>query len=139
MPINAGTVTLLFTSLDDSPELLERAGEEATQALHRAHYRLLKTAVGAVGDLEVKWLGDGWMVAFPAAVAAARCAIAMQQAARRRAVGTPLAVRVGLNVGEALKDETDYLGTPVLIARRLCDHARGGQILCTGAVLGLLG
>ena len=41
-------------------------------------------------------------------------------------------------MGEALTDETDYLGTPVLIARRLCDHAAGGQILCTKVVAALL-
>src|SRR5262245_48730643 len=96
----AGIVALLFTDLANSRELLERAGDEATQGLLRAHYRLLKTAVGMGGGHEVKWLGDGWMVAFRAAVDAARCAIAMQQAAQRRAVGTRLAVRVGLNVGE---------------------------------------
>ncbi len=48
----------------------------------------------------------------------------MQQAARRRAAGERLALRVGLHAGEALREETDYLGTPVVIARRLCAQAQ---------------
>jgi class 3 adenylate cyclase len=121
----AGIVALLFTDLANSRERLERAGDEATQGLLRAHYRLLQTAVGMGGDREVQWLGDGWLVAFGAAVDAVRCAIAMQQAAQRRNVGTRLAVRVGLVGGGG--GQTDYLGTPVLIARQLCDLAQGGR------------
>ena len=86
----------------------------------------------------MKWLGDGLMVAFPSAAAAVRCAVAMQQAARRRGGGERLVIRVGLNAGEALREETDYFGTPVVVARRLCDRAEGGQILCTQLVAGLL-
>ena len=48
----------------------------------------------------------------------------MQQAARRRAAGERLAIRVGLHVGEALREESDYFGTagrdrpPALRSRR---------------------
>jgi hypothetical protein len=45
---------------------------------------------------------------------------------------------VGLNAGEAFRDEADYFGTPVVVARRLCDRASGGQILCSELVAGLL-
>jgi class 3 adenylate cyclase len=71
------------------------------------------------------------MVAFPSAADARRCAIAMQQASRRPVQGERLTIRVGLNAGEALREAADYFGTPVVIARRLCDRADGGQILCT--------
>src|SRR5262249_51306334 len=72
------------------------------------------------------------------AAEAVRCAIAMQQAARRRAAGERLSIRVGLNVGEVKREESDYFGTPVVIARHLCDRAEGGQILCSAVVPGLL-
>src|SRR5207244_959790 len=85
-----------------------------------------------------KWLGDGLMVAFPSAADAVGCAIEMQRASRRPVAGEELAVRVGLNAGEALRDVDDYFGTPVVVARRLCDRAEGGQILCTETVAGLL-
>src|SRR5262249_12123786 len=35
-------------------------------------------------------------------------------------------------------DEDDYAGTPVVVARRLCDRAAAGQILCSGVVVELL-
>ena len=85
----------------------------------------------------MKWLGDGLMVAFPSAADAVRCAIAMQEAARR-APGERLSLRVGLHVGEALKQESDYFGTAVVVARRLCENAAAGQILCSSLVAGLL-
>jgi class 3 adenylate cyclase len=52
--------------------------------------------------------------------------------------GERLAIRVGLNAGEALREETDYFGMPVVVARQLCEHATGGQILCSTVISGLL-
>jgi class 3 adenylate cyclase/tetratricopeptide (TPR) repeat protein len=131
-------VTLLFTDLVNSTALLQRAGDEQAQRILRVHHRLLKEAVAANGGHTVKWLGDGLMVAFPSAADAVCCAIAMQQAARRPVAGERLILRVGLNAGEALREETDYFGTPVVVARRLCEHAAGRQILCSTVVSGLL-
>src|SRR5262245_3408220 len=131
-------VTLLFTDLVNSTELLQRVGDERAQRIFQAHHRLLKDIVAAHGGQEVKWLGDGLMTVFASAADAVRAAVAMQQAARRRAVGERLALRVGLHAGEALREETDYFGTPVVIARRLCEQTRAGQILASGVVVGLL-
>jgi class 3 adenylate cyclase len=132
------TTTILFTDLVNSTELLQRAGEEGAQRVFQAHHTLLKDAVAAHGGQAVKWLGDGLMVAFTSAADAVRCAITMQQTARRPVAGERLAIRVGLNVGEILREETDYFGTPVVVASRLCDHAGGGQIVCSGLVSALL-
>src|SRR5262245_23241826 len=131
-------VTLLFTDLVNSTELLQRVGDERAQRIFQAHHRLLKDIVAAHGGQEVKWLGDGLMTVFASAADAVRGAVAMQQAARRRAVGERLALRVGLHMGEALREETDYFGTPVVIARRLCEQAQAGQILSSSVVVGLL-
>jgi len=130
--------TILFTDLISSTELLQRAGDESAQRIFRAHHSLLQNAVAASGGHEVKWLGDGLMVAFPSVADAVRCAITMQQAAPRPTLGERLEIRVGLNVGEALREESDYFGTPVVVARRLCERAEGGQILCSSLVAGLL-
>lgn len=78
------------------------------------------------------------MVAFTSAADAVRAAVAMQQASRRPVAGERLAIRVGLNAGEALRDAVDYFGTSVVVARRLCDRAEAGQILCSDLVAGLL-
>src|SRR5262249_14856077 len=131
-------VTLLFTDLVDSTELLQRVGDERAQRIFRAHHRLLKDTVTAHGGQEVKWLGVGLVTGVASASDAVRGAVAMEQVARRRAAGERLGLRVGLHAGEALREETDYFGTPVVIARRLCEQAQAGQILSSGVVVGLL-
>ena len=136
--MNAGSVTVLFTDLANSAELLQQVDDERAQRILRVHYKLLKHTVAAHGAQEVKWLGDGLVTVFVSTADAVRCAIALQQAARRRVAGERLSVRVGLNVAEVLREETDYFGAPVAIARRLCQRAQGGQILCSGLVAGLL-
>ena len=135
---SSALVTILFTDLVGSTELLARAGDEEAQRIFRAHHDLLAKTAAAHGGEEVKWLGDGLMVAFPSAGDAVRCAVAMQQASHRPVHGESLSIRVGLNAGEALRETSDYFGTAVVIARRLCDRADGGQILCTETVVGLL-
>jgi class 3 adenylate cyclase/tetratricopeptide (TPR) repeat protein len=135
--------TILFTDLVGSTELMGRVGDERAQGLFAAHHQLLADAVSAHGGSELQWLGDGLMVAFASTADAVRCAIAMQQAAARgTGAAERLAIRVGLNAGEILRQETGtgsgYFGTPVVTARRLCDRAGAGQILCTSIVSGLL-
>jgi len=118
--------------------LLARAGDEEAQRIFKAHHDLLAEAAAAHSGEEVKWLGDGLMVAFASAADAGRAAIAMQQASRRPVQGERLVIRVGLNAGEALRDTADYFGLPVVVARRLCDRAVAGQILCANVVAELL-
>jgi DNA-binding SARP family transcriptional activator/class 3 adenylate cyclase/tetratricopeptide (TPR) repeat protein len=136
-----GTVTLLFTDQVGSTETLQRLGDEEGERLRRAHFGLLREAAGMHGGEEVKNLGDGLMVAFVSAVDALACAITIQQAVHRAGASGELsfAVRIGLNVGEPIRDEGDYFGTPVVIAKRLCDAGAPGQILASELVRGLVG
>ena len=138
MTTRAQTVTILFTDLVGSTELLQRAGDEQAQRIFKAHHRLLREAVEAHGGNEVKWLGDGLMVAFDSAADAVKCAIAMQQMSRRPTAGERLEIRAGLHVGEAFVDESDYFGTSVVIARRLCDKGDAGQIFASDIVVRVL-
>jgi class 3 adenylate cyclase len=137
-----GTVTLLFTDQVSSTETLQRLGDDEAERLRRTHFRLLRDTATAHGGQEVKNLGDGLMVAFTSAVDAVACAIGIQQAVHRHAEregDDRLSVRVGLNVGEPIRDEDDYFGTPVVVAKRLCDAADAGQILASDVVRMLVG
>ena len=138
----AAVVTLLFTDLVGSTELLGALGDDEAERFRRIHFGLLRDVAMAHSGQEVKNLGDGLMVAFPSAVNAVSCAIGMQQAVHRyntRQGDERLRVRVGLNVGEPIRDEDDYFGTPVVVAKRLCDQADGGQILASELLWALVG
>jgi class 3 adenylate cyclase/tetratricopeptide (TPR) repeat protein len=137
--MTAAPVTLLFTDLVESTGLLQRVGDERALRILQAHHRLLRDAVAIHGGREVKWTGDGLMTTFASSADAVRCAVTMQQTTRARAAGERLAMRAGLHVGEVLPDEADFVGAAVVVARRLCDRASAGQILCSRLVAELLG
>ena len=129
------TVTVLFTDLVGSTELLSRLGEDAADGLRREHFGLLRAAVADAGGEEIKNLGDGLMATFEGVGAGLACAVAMQQAiAARPASAEPLSIRVGVAVGECESEEGDYFGLPVVEAARLCARADGGEILTTDMV-----
>ncbi|MCU1678959.1 MAG: adenylate/guanylate cyclase protein, partial [Frankiales bacterium] len=136
-----GPVTLLFTDLVGSTELAQRLGDAAAEEFRRLHFGLLRGQVVTHGGREIKNLGDGLMVAFDEPPAALAAAVGMQRAVaghNRAGEGPPFAVRIGLQSGEPVRDGDDYFGTPVVVAKRLCDRAAAGQILTTGVVTGAI-
>lgn len=141
--MSTATVTLLFTDLEASTELLQNLGDKDARQLWRMYFQLVRAAATAKGGQEVKSLGDGLMIVFPSARDAIGCAVATQRDIHRLNISRPeryrLQVRIGLHVGEPIQEEEDYFGTPVVIARRLCDCAKGGQILASDTVRGIVG
>src|SRR3954464_7865782 len=125
-------VTIMFTDLVGSTALFDRQSDEAANTLRSRHFAALRSAITERGGTEVKSTGDGLMVTFASAVAAVRCAVDVQ----RRTTGAPngLAVRIGLDAGEPLRDGDDLYGTPVNVAARLCDAAGAGEILSSDVV-----
>ena len=110
--------------------MLDRLGDTGAEGVRKAHFELLREAVRARRGQEVKTLGDGLMAVFGSAVEAVACAVAVQEAARRHneeRPDEPLLIRVGLHVGEPIRDDDDYFGTAVVVARRLCDMAGAGR------------
>jgi predicted ATPase/DNA-binding SARP family transcriptional activator len=140
-PRDGGIVFILFSDLAGSTELLGRLGDDAADELRRTHFKLLRDAVDAHGGQEVKTLGDGLMVVFTSAVEAVSCAVEIQRAVteHNRASSQQLDVRVGLHVGEPIRDEDDFFGMPVVVAQRLCDAASPEQILASETVRSLVG
>ncbi|HEU5449345.1 MAG TPA: adenylate/guanylate cyclase domain-containing protein, partial [Acidimicrobiia bacterium] len=135
-------VTLLFTDLVGSTELLGQLGEQGAEALRRTHFDLIREAVAVHRGREVKTLGDGFMVVFASAVDALDCAVAIQRAVdsrRRNAGAVPLEVRIGLHLGEPIRHEGDFFGTPVVVASRLCSSAAGGEILTSEVLRSVVG
>ncbi len=125
-------VAILFCGLAGSASRFGREGDEPADAARRAAFAALRDAIAAHGGREVRSTGDGLMVAFGSAVAAARCAVAMQRTA-------PSPLSIGLDAGEPLPDGDDLYGTPVIVAERLCDAAGPGEILASDVVCRIAG
>ncbi|MBI1886376.1 MAG: protein kinase, partial [Chloroflexi bacterium] len=79
-----GTVTILFTDIEDSARLTERLGDRRWVEVLRAHNALVRQQVAAHDGFEVKSEGDGFMVAFQSARRALQCAVAIQRAFAER-------------------------------------------------------
>lgn len=134
---DGGNVTILFTDIEDSTGLTERLGDARAQELIQLHNALVREQVGRYQGVEVKSLGDGFMLAFAEPGAALHCAVAIQRALaahRQRHPETGVAVAMGLHCGEAIRDRGDFYGRTVILAARIRSHARGGQILASAAV-----
>ena len=127
-----GAVTIIFTDIEGSTEIVEQLGDERWFEILRAHNELIRDAVSTWGGSEVKHQGDGFMLAFTSARAGLRCAIDIQ----RRMTGFSAAqseatmrVRIGLHSGFMIADGDDFVGRSVILAARIADRARGGEIL----------
>jgi class 3 adenylate cyclase len=132
-----GTVTILFSDIEGSTALNERLGDVRWLELLRAHNVVVRGQVKASGGFEVKSQGDGFMLAFASARRAIQCARAIQEAVARD-LGShpdgPIRVRIGLHTGEAIREESDFYGKNVVVAARITDQARGGEILASAVV-----
>lgn len=126
-----GRVTLLFTDIVGSTERLAELGEAHWLEALRAHNALVREQVHDHGGAEVKFTGDGWMVAFADPRQAVRCAVGIQ---RGLADSGGFAVRAGVHLGRAVKEGADFLGTAVVVASRVAEAARSGEVLVSWTV-----
>ena len=127
-----GAVTILFSDIEGSTEMVERLGDEAWFELLREHNRIVRELVKAHDGSEVKAQGDGFMLAFSSSRAGFACAIEIQRALDGHALEDSderLRVRVGVHSGFMIQDGQDYFGRNVILAARIADRARGGEIL----------
>jgi class 3 adenylate cyclase len=131
-----GTVTILFTDIENSTELNERLGDARWFELLRAHNRIVRDCVREHGGYEVKAQGDGFMIAYPSAREALECAIEMERhlADAHQELSERLRVRIGVHTGEAIKAGDDFYGRSVTLAARIGDEAKGGEILASSVV-----
>jgi len=136
----SGTITVLFSDVVGSTDLLRRLGERGWDHVRRQYFSVLREAPTEHEGAEVKNTGDGLMAVFGSAVNAVDCAIRMQQEARQVVVaGTPVGLRIGIAMGEATRDQGDWFGTPVVEAARLCSLAGTNESWATGLVQVLAG
>src|SRR4051794_22889036 len=128
-------VAILFTDLVGfSSWALSVGDEESLEALRQIDAVITAVVEEHEGDV-VKRLGDGTMAVF----ADAACALLAAEACLRevgdfQADGYDAQMRAGLHFGTPQPIGIDYLGVDVNVAARLCEAARGDEVLISDAV-----
>ncbi|MEZ4494002.1 MAG: nuclear transport factor 2 family protein [Dehalococcoidia bacterium] len=136
-----GTVTILFTDLEDSTLMTERLGDQGWMRLLRTHNAILRRRVHAHGGFEVKSQGDGFMFAFSGGREAILCAVDIQRefaAHNESNPDMPLVVRIGMHAGEVVRERGDFFGRNVVLAARIAAQVPAGSIWVSGLLKDLV-
>jgi predicted ATPase/class 3 adenylate cyclase len=135
----SGTITFLFTDIQDSTQLWEQHRVAMGRALAR-HDAILRRAIAAYGGRVFKTVGDAVCAAFARAPDALAAALACQRELISEpwsAAGLPnehpLRVRMALHTGTVAAEAGDYLGPPLNRVARLLAAGHGGQVLLSRA------
>src|SRR6266851_1282770 len=115
------------------------ADEEGTlAALKKLRRELADPKIKEHRGRIVKTTGDGLLVEFASVVDAMRCAVEVQHEMAERNAGVPeerrLQFRIGINIGDIIKDGRDIYGDGVNVAARLEALAEPGGI-CVNRVV----
>jgi class 3 adenylate cyclase len=126
-----GTITFLFTDIEGSTQLWERAPDSMKFALAR-HDMLLRESIEQHGGYVFKTVGDAFCAAFSHAPDALLAALDAQRALH--AEGWPseigaIRIRATLHTGAAEERGGDYFGPPLNRAARLLASGHGDQTL----------
>jgi class 3 adenylate cyclase/DNA-binding CsgD family transcriptional regulator len=134
-----GTVTVLFTDIEGSTQLLKELRGRYGDLL-ADHHRLLRDAFGAYGGQEMGTAGDAFFVAFRRGRDAALAAVEAQRALGRHSwpEGRACRVRMGLHTGEPTLGEDGYHGIVMHRGARIANAAHGGQILLSSTTAELV-
>jgi class 3 adenylate cyclase len=135
-------LSVLFADVVGSTELGSQTDPEVLRQQMTRYYERMKEVAETHGGTVEKFIGDAVMVVFGVprihdddAERAVRCGLAMQEAmpALNRELDTQLAVRVGINSGEAVVQSGDagqfIVGDAVNIAARLQQNADAGEVI----------
>src|SRR5215211_5606514 len=135
----AGTVTFLFTDIEQSTRGWERDAAAARIVVER-HLALIRQGVEANGGVHFKTVGDATQSAFATAPQGVAAALVAQRALLDEpwpAVEQRPRVRMALHAGTAEPSDGDYLAACLNRLARLVDAAHGQQILLSSTVAGL--
>jgi class 3 adenylate cyclase len=131
-----GTVTIMFTDIEGSTALNASFGDNGWIDVLRAHNAVVARQVAEHGGTVVQRIGDGFMLAFPAARRALRCALDIEREIGRtfNDPGSPIKVRVGVHTGEVIRQVDEFFGQAVNYAARVAAAASGGEVVASSLV-----
>jgi pilus assembly protein CpaF len=137
-----GTVTVMFTDMEGSTNLLATRGFTESHEIMKAYETIIDEKVAEHAGRRIKGLGDGLMVSFGSSRHGVECALEIQKAIAEYSKQNPerkIRIRIGINTGEVVEEAGDIFGAAVNVAARVAGKAKGGEILVSDVVRSLVG
>ena len=123
-------LTVLFTDIVESTQLVERLGDRAWRALLARHNAIVRTQLAGFQGREAEHTGDGFLATFDRPTRAVRCAQRIRT--ELRAIG--IAIRVAVHTAECETGGEHISGTAVHVAARMVSSAAPGEIVVSSTV-----
>ena len=127
----------MFTDMVGYTALGQR-NESLSLALVEEQRKVIRPILARHNGREVKTIGDAFLVEFPNAVDAVRCAYDIQRATKEFNLSLPsdkgIHLRIGVHVGEVVESDGDISGDAVNVASRIEPLAEDGGVCLTQQV-----
>ena len=140
--LTEGTVTIMFTDVEGSSELMYTLGLTESHEIMKAYQSIIDETVAEHLGRTIKSQGDGILVSFGSSRHGVECALDIQRAIAEYSKQNPerkIRIRIGINAGEVVEEAGDIFGSAVIVAARIAGKAKGGEIFVSDVVRQLVG
>jgi TolB-like protein/Tfp pilus assembly protein PilF len=112
--------------------LLGQRNESLSLSLLEDQRKLIRSSLNRYNGREVKTIGDAFLIEFPSALDAVKCAYDIQRTARELNLSLNedrrVHLRIGIHLGDVVESEGDISGDAVNVASRIVPFAENGGI-----------
>ena len=136
--VQGGTAAIVFTDLVGFTAYTDAHGDRAAVDVLDRQSSIVEAGLAGRGRV-VKELGDGLMLWVENGSAGLQVTTKVLESVAAARDEFPLAVRMGMHVGEVIERSGDFVGQTVNIAARVADLAGPGELLVTEQVVRSLG
>jgi class 3 adenylate cyclase len=134
---------ILFADIAGYTRMMDESEADTHRRMMAMWDEVVEPEIAAAGGCIVKNTGDGFLACFESVGNAVSCAVTIQRNAATREggqrSGEPLALRMGLHVGDVIIEANDVYGGAVNLAARLQELAEPGTIAISASVREQLG